>query len=690
MIQSVSNMNSIYFIVLSISVFSSIRCTPQFHLSDVKLPQPMESHLAAIYNHTFTVFGGRHYPIISYITSSQSTSIYITLNDTKWTPNSITMPLSVSALYTEGDHNIRINEKLYIINPSTSVSIFNRQMFIYNLQTHQFIVSSTPTYTSVGACSVYNSKNNIIHIIGGSDGNAYQKYNQRFNISSNVWITPGSNTVNLKAWAGCSMDATNDHIFYFGGFAGSWILLDEIEKYTVSNDEWTLLSSTTLSSPRAIMKCRLLSTDNNIYCIGGWTASSAETYLALNIVDVFNPITEVLIITMYLNKPRYYPTVTLWNDNKCMIVSGGTNVTSALDSIETFGDCTAPTQSPSSAPSIHPSNSPTTPPTLHPSIAPSLHPSFTPSASPSQSPTFSPISAPSISPSKSPSKSPTKSPTKSPSKSPTISPSFSPTESPTIPPTFTPTTSCLDYNHEFSNHGDSISIEFKYLYEYATLNKPSESILIVSENNIECNNNNDCFIPCNNMGLLSYTCSSSTIEISNNTNKHVVVYCHDKYSCLDLSISVKSMVSMLNLTIICNADYSCINMNVLASNFNSMDLYCMRSSSCLDVNVNINRTNTGNNNETENDGIILCISENSCDHMIITTDSVETQLKMYSHSNDVMLDNKYGYIPYILFDEIEFEPNIVCNDKFIRYETSLVTQPIYKYVETSILNGYDI
>eukprot|EP01084_Bolivina_argentea_P064038 116808_1 len=661
-------MNSIYFIVLSISVFSSIQCIPQFHLSDVKLPQQMDSHFVVIYNDTFTVFGGRHYPIISYITSSQSTSIYITLNDTKWTPNSITMPLGVSGLYNE-NHNIRTNEKLYIINPGTSggTATNNWQMFIYNFQTNQFIVSSTPTYLSRGACSVYNSKNNIIYMIGGSDANIiYQKYNQRFNISSNVWMTPGSNTVNLKGWAGCSMDATNDHIFYFGGFAGSWILLDEIEKYTISNDEWTLLSST-LSSVRSNIKCRLLSTDNNVYCIGGWRGSPPANNFALNIVDVFNPITEVLIITMYLNKPRYYAAVTLWNDDKCIIVSGGTNVTSALDSIETFGDCTAPTQSPSFAPSTPPSKSPTAPPTLYPSAAPSLHPTFTP--------TISPILAPSASPSKSP------------STSPTISPSLSPTESPTIPPTFIPTTSCLDYNNEFSNHGDA-TIEFKYLNEYATLKNPSKSVLIVSDNNIECNNNNDCFIPCNN--VLSYTCSSSTIEISNSTGKHVVVYCHDKYSCSDLSISVKSMVSMLNLTIICNADYSCINMNVLASNFNSMDLYCMRSSSCLDVNVNINRTNTGNNNETENDGIILCISENSCDHMIITTDSVETQLKMYSHSNDVMLDNKYGYIPYILFDEIEFEPNIVCNDKFIRYETSLVTQPIYKYVETSILNGYDI
>eukprot|EP01084_Bolivina_argentea_P037299 68980_1 len=100
-------MNSIYFVVLALSVFSSIRCTdvklPQFHLSDVKLPQQMDNHFAAIYNHTFIVFCGRVYPPAdSYITGSQSTSIYITLNDTEWSPISITMPLDVSGLWSEG------------------------------------------------------------------------------------------------------------------------------------------------------------------------------------------------------------------------------------------------------------------------------------------------------------------------------------------------------------------------------------------------------------------------------------------------------------------------------------------------------------------------------------------------------------------------------------------------------------
>eukprot|EP01084_Bolivina_argentea_P280228 479221_1 len=59
---------------------------------------------------------------------------------------------------------------------------------------------------------------------------------------------------------------------------------------------------------------------------------------------------------------------------------------------------------------------------------------------------------------------------------------------------------------------------------------------------------------------------------------------------------------------------------------------------------------------------------------------------MYAYSTDVILDNKYGYIPS---DQNELA-NIVCNDRFIKYQTTLVIQPIYDYVETLILNEYDI
>eukprot|EP01084_Bolivina_argentea_P037298 68979_1 len=341
-------MNSIYFVVLALSAFSS--SGTQIQLSNVTLPQKMAFHFSGIYNNTFTIL---HNDINEAV--SESTLLSITLNNIKWSPNNTTMPLGVSELRTEGDDAVRIKDKLYIINPETG-PYSNHQMFIYNLRTNQYNLSVTPPYRAQAACAVYNSNNNIIYLIGGGNY-GYKKYTQRFNVSSNIWITPGADTFYEKYRSGCSLDANNAHIYYFGGYYEPRSYLNDIEKYTVLNDQWTLLTAT-LTTPKHSPKCRLLSRDGNIYCIGGVSNGNA----VINTVDVFDPSKEIIINTMYLHVARTTFTVTLWNDNSCLIISGGWDGLSPLDSIETFGDCTAPTKNPSSAPTNAPSYAPSTPP----------------------------------------------------------------------------------------------------------------------------------------------------------------------------------------------------------------------------------------------------------------------------------------------------------------------------------------
>ena len=123
-------------------------------------------------------------------------------------------------------------------------------------------------------------------------------------------------------------------MYVFGGIGGPG-LLDTIEKYVVSHNQWTALAAN-LTTPRQLLKCRLLSIDNNIYCMGGQNYVNGP----LDVVDVFDPDIEEVVNIIYLNNARSDFTATLWSNNACIIISGGNDNSTVLNSIETFGDCT--------------------------------------------------------------------------------------------------------------------------------------------------------------------------------------------------------------------------------------------------------------------------------------------------------------------------------------------------------------
>eukprot|EP01084_Bolivina_argentea_P248803 416262_1 len=136
---------------------------------------------------------------------------------------------------------------------------------------------------------------------------------------------------------------------------------------------------------------------------------------------------------------------------------------------------------------------------------------------------------------------------------------------------------------------------------------------------------------------------------------------------------------MTNITVICSAIDSCVGMNINATDFDVFNLYCVESGSCQDVNVNlvpIDDRNHGNGN----DGIINCISANSCDNLEIITTSNKTQLIMYEYSENIIFDNSIGYLTE--------EQNIICNnDRYIRYAASI--NQTEESVLNLILNEYD-
>merc|ERR1712176_1684312 len=161
---------------------------------------------------------------------------------------------------------------------------------------------------------------------------------QRFNTSSNTWMTAGPRMNLGRGTPGCCYDPSNDNIFIFGGLHGYSSMVDSyydsIEKY--NNNQWTIISTATLSVPKHEVRCRLLAIDANIYCIGGVVHPFAPN----NVVDVFDPRTETMVDRLFLNEARHAFVATLWNSDRCIIVSGGNyadNYTTLLGSIETFG-----------------------------------------------------------------------------------------------------------------------------------------------------------------------------------------------------------------------------------------------------------------------------------------------------------------------------------------------------------------
>eukprot|EP01083_Nonionella_stella_P174576 605618_1 len=210
--------------------------------------------------------------------------------------------------------------------------------------------------------------------------------------------------------------------------------------------------------------------------------------------------------------------------------------------------------------------------------------------------------------------------------------------SPTSPPSTSPISSCYDYNNETSADGNNEMRHFNEKHitniENYFMNGTFVSEFNSSRDNyqhklIECVGSN-CVIQCNE----SASCLETQIEI-NIQNKTTLLLCGGDYSCPGVSVKTQSG-SMANITIVCKGKYSCINMDIQVANISSFNLYCLQYGSCWDVNVTID----SNNNDTRhNDGIISCVSLHSCDHLVIATNSNQTQLIMHEHSDDVTLNN---------------------------------------------------
>eukprot|EP01083_Nonionella_stella_P216335 777780_1 len=321
-------------------------------------------------------------------------------------------------------------------------------------------------------------------------------------------------------------------------------------------------------------------------------------------------------------------------------------------------DATAP-------PTTDPTAAPSSPPTASPSRAPTKSPSSLPTTSPSSAPTAAPSSPPTRSPSSPPTRSPSSAPTRSPSTPPTTAPSRAPTTAPsalTSAPTTSPSSApfhCADYEDSSNNGTNETSFRYQTVNEsqYTVSMDENSQYFITNQSNsyvmetIQCNEISDCWVECNVRG----SCILATIEIGVNTNGTSFISCSEDASCFGMTITTRAEARMNVIDVICEQKNSCSQMIINISDFDSFNLYCVGHGACEDAAIELHSSS----NDTRNDGIIHCISPNSCDDLNIKTNSRRTQLKLFEHSNNVKFDNGIGYLFAI--------ENIFCNnDKFIR------------------------
>ena len=231
--------------------------------------------------------------------------------------------------------------------------------------------------------------------------------------------------------------------------------------------------------------------------------------------------------------------------------------------------------------------------------------------------------------------------------------------------------SCTDYNPMIDSKQGTMESSFntssldtsQYISNINNVYFKSNSILqSYWGSTIDCIGNINCIIECD----FYAGCASTNIKVY--TNKSLVLSCKESWACRESKVTSTLTSKNASYFIVCNATQSCRDMQIFVSNFSSFSIYCNDPYSCQGMAIALNTISSYNQSENNDRGKIYCVSQNSCAHLQIKTNSEYTQLFMYEHSNNITFDNGIGYIP---------DQNIICNqDKYIVYRSWIETNNI--------------
>jgi hypothetical protein len=130
--------------------------------------------------------------------------------------------------------------------------------------------------------------------------------------------------------------------------------------------------------------------------------------------------------------------------------------------------------------------------------------------------------------------------------------------------------------------------------------------------------------------------------------------------------------------LICNGTFACqsasVTIDVLIAD--TIDIHCIGEFSCLDMQVRILTENVSSSSR------VTCYDENACDGLYLMAENAKTQLKMYYNSEDIVIDNRVGYLS-------EYDTISCYNlNKYIKYNASITTtEQLQSLVENEFSSG---
>eukprot|EP01083_Nonionella_stella_P085068 235619_1 len=290
------------------------------------------------------------------------------------------------------------------------------------------------------------------------------------------------------------------------------------------------------------------------------------------------------------------------------------------------------------------------------------------SKSPTPAPT-QPTQAPTGAPSK-PTISPT-TPTLTPTE-PSNSPSNAPSSAPSVAPSLSPT-ACVDLGEYNSNDGlNQLDVnELSNSTDFAFDTHPSTVVNIIE---IASNAGSDIYLNASALELQCHgvvSCFQTRIFCSSD-QATCNVLCDEYLSCSQAVIYANHTQ---HVHIICDSQEACSSTAVYANMSNQVTIDCVASTSCQGMSIHLDRNDYN---------LISCYLPNACDDIRVhTSDYNDTKLRMFSYSNNVILDNGYG----LRKEDTEKTKQIECNtdNQYIRYHSNLTSTQI----ETRMLNEYN-